>query len=605
MPEPDEKKQSHRSPSDPWGVKPIIPPRDDESQPEPPADIPVVDPTVKPEVPTGSPLADLPEPMGQPIMRLPRIRITDTDDVPVAADDSPAQSPDAEPSDEVVEAEAVAILEDEDGPIDPAALAFESYLPVVAGSDNTTDIQEPATELLDTIQPVLYKEAEQPADEAAQKSDDNDEPQEVELVTGHFVETSAGPAVTDPDTKTSEPADRTSEYVISSDSYKPTGKHDAVPSDQEPTRQSGFRLTDYWLSLVLTAVILATGATILIIQSFADVLTGEPAAADITTGISQIDDTVPDAPVDVLPTIAIEEASPLEAYQRGRVVFASNRDGDFNLYLLDMATGAVEQIVGTEGSDERDPVWSPDGTQIMFISNQAGSNDLYITDQFGQNIIKLTDSAGSDQAPAWSPDGERIVFSRETIDGSLIYAADAACVDEGPGACEDAAAAIQQEGFNRFPDFTSDGRFMYTTAQFVGRPSRILIYNPLADSTTELAGTGVTDFDPNVSPDGSRIAFVSFAEGDQGDNDIWLMNEEGEGAVRLTSNPANDVEPVFSPDGRWVLFASDRGSDSNFELFALDLMCIEELGDDPDACEATVVSIVENLADDLAADWAE
>ena len=65
------------------------------------------------------------------------------------------------------------------------------------------------------------------------------------------------------------------------------------------------------------------------------------------------------------------------------------------------------------------------------------------------------------------------------------------------------------------------------------------------------------------SPDG-RIAFVSDRDGNE---EIYAMNADGSGVVRLTNNSANDRYPSWSPDGRRIAFESDR--DGNYEIYAM------------------------------------
>jgi TolB protein len=61
---------------------------------------------------------------------------------------------------------------------------------------------------------------------------------------------------------------------------------------------------------------------------------------------------------------------------------------------------------------------------------------------------------------------------------------------------------------------------------------------------------------PAWSPDGSRLAVVLTKDGG---SQIYLISADGGGATRLTQSAAIDTEPNFSPDGRYLLFTSDRG----------------------------------------------
>src|SRR6266545_1257536 len=61
--------------------------------------------------------------------------------------------------------------------------------------------------------------------------------------------------------------------------------------------------------------------------------------------------------------------------------------------------------------------------------------------------------------------------------------------------------------------------------------------------------------DPAFSPDGSRIAYVSQRDGNA---EIYVMNADGPGAVRITNDPQPDGRPAFTPDGQAIVFHSSR-----------------------------------------------
>jgi TolB protein len=64
-------------------------------------------------------------------------------------------------------------------------------------------------------------------------------------------------------------------------------------------------------------------------------------------------------------------------------------------------------------------------------------------------------------------------------------------------------------------------------------------------------------YDPAWSPDGRKIAFMSNRAGNP---EIYVMNSDGTGVLRLTNNPAEDGQPAWSPDGRLIAFSSDRAA---------------------------------------------
>jgi tricorn protease-like protein len=72
--------------------------------------------------------------------------------------------------------------------------------------------------------------------------------------------------------------------------------------------------------------------------------------------------------------------------------------------------------------------------------------------------------------------------------------------------------------------------------------------------------------DPAWSPDGSRIAFARYSEGDQ---DIYVMNANGTGVVRLTDYRGSDYSPAWAPDGARIAFVSER--EGNAEIYAMNV----------------------------------
>jgi dipeptidyl aminopeptidase/acylaminoacyl peptidase len=106
-----------------------------------------------------------------------------------------------------------------------------------------------------------------------------------------------------------------------------------------------------------------------------------------------------------------------------RIVFSSNRDGDYEIYVMSR-TGTEQTRLTMEGGEDYDPSWSPDGTKIAFSSNRDGDFDIYVMNVDGSNQTRLTDNEFADRNPSWSPDSTRLVFDTNR-DGNLeIYAMD-------------------------------------------------------------------------------------------------------------------------------------------------------------------------------------
>ncbi len=102
-----------------------------------------------------------------------------------------------------------------------------------------------------------------------------------------------------------------------------------------------------------------------------------------------------------------------------RIVFSSLRKPD-GLYFLDVETGALSYFPAA-GDDAGDPSWSPDGQRIAFQSGRDGNLNIYVINVDGTGLRRLTDHPAADGRPAWSPDGQWIAFESDR-DGKLdIY----------------------------------------------------------------------------------------------------------------------------------------------------------------------------------------
>jgi hypothetical protein len=208
--------------------------------------------------------------------------------------------------------------------------------------------------------------------------------------------------------------------------------------------------------------------------------------------------------------------------ERGALEPAFSPDGRRIAHAAPGSSGYDARVVGVDGTggrlltqtagDDRDPSWSPDGARLAFESYRfRQQSDIFTIAVDGSEERRLTEDPAFDGDPAWSPDGTRIAFTSLRDGNKEIYvmAAD--------------GSAPQR--------LTNDGR-------------------AVADPANELV-----DENPQWSPDGRRLVFDSTRDGNF---EVYAMNADGSGPVRLTDHPAIDANPSFSPDGRLVLFDSDR-----------------------------------------------
>ncbi len=182
------------------------------------------------------------------------------------------------------------------------------------------------------------------------------------------------------------------------------------------------------------------------------------------------------------------------------------------------ALDQVTKVTSLTGSALRHPSWSPDGSKIIFTTNESGTEQIVQINSDGSGFQPLTANEGRNFDAEFSPDGKLIVFASDA----------------------------------NSPGFTE----IYTMGNNGG------IFTQLTDVPNS--------YSPVFSPDGTKIAFIN---DQQGDGDIYLMDADGERPALLTidDNGAEDHSPAWSPDGRWIIFASNRDGSDQFRWYAIDM----------------------------------
>ncbi|TFH16658.1 DUF5050 domain-containing protein [Candidatus Bathyarchaeota archaeon] len=237
-----------------------------------------------------------------------------------------------------------------------------------------------------------------------------------------------------------------------------------------------------------------------------------------------------------------------------KIALTSDRDGDSEIYLIDIDGTGLTRLTNNSNSDEQ-PYWSPDGSKIIFQSDRDGNMEIYVMNSDGSGQTRLTNNRYDDLDPCWSPDGSQIVFTSKRDDNYEIY------VMNHDGSMQTRLTnnnAIEGEAC-----WSPDGSKI-AFASNRDTDYEIYIMNSDGSELTQLTSNFASDGDPNWSPDGAKIVFNT----DRNRNyELYTINVDGSEETRLTINGAMDGQPIWSPDGEMIAFTSSR--DGDYEIYVM------------------------------------
>jgi len=234
------------------------------------------------------------------------------------------------------------------------------------------------------------------------------------------------------------------------------------------------------------------------------------------------------------------------------VTTADEEENDYRSRIWLVATdgGAAPTPLTAGTKKDTAPRWSPDGTQLVFVSDRADDTaHLWLLDLRGGEARQLTHGKDPASDPVWSPDGARIAYLAH-IGG-----------EQPPE--KDADAKTRRAWENRVRTITrrkykhDDGGF------WDGGYDHLFVIPAGGGERVQLTGGEWDDGQPAWSPDGSRIAFVAYREEDRDRvscSDLWVVPAGGGDARKLTESSGESSSPAFSPDGQTIaFFGHDEG----------------------------------------------
>jgi TolB protein len=215
---------------------------------------------------------------------------------------------------------------------------------------------------------------------------------------------------------------------------------------------------------------------------------------------------------------------------------------DYDVYSVRIDGQQLQRLTATPGYDAEATI-SPNGKTIVWTSVKDGDLDLYTMNLDGTNVRRLTDDLGYDGGAFFSPDSTRLVYR-------AAHPTDPAEI----------------------------AKYKELLAQRLVEPGQLEIFVINADGSgkRQVTSNGASNFSPYFHPDGKRIILSSNletrGEGGRPSFHLYLVQDDGMGIERITTEGHFNSFPMFSPDGTRLVWVSDRNAKTpgEFNVFLAD-----------------------------------
>jgi Tol biopolymer transport system component len=248
------------------------------------------------------------------------------------------------------------------------------------------------------------------------------------------------------------------------------------------------------------------------------------------------------------------------------------------LWVIDVESGARRRI---DVPDAVQPSWSPDGRFIAYWSIENGVRNLWSVPAGGGTPIPITKDEATDWSPVWSPDGRWLYFCSDRGGTMNVWRV---AIDGSGHPSGNAMPVATPSNYSGMLSLTRSGnRLAYV--QFAAHTAIMRAdFDPalgrITSPATQLSPAARAGANPQISPDGQRVAFSNVGDGQE---DLFIVGLDGRNLERLTNDAARDRLPRWSPDGSRIAFFSNRTGKYEIWTMRPDGSDLSQLSQLPDA----------------------
>jgi TolB protein len=262
----------------------------------------------------------------------------------------------------------------------------------------------------------------------------------------------------------------------------------------------------------------------------------------------------------------------------GLVAFASDRDNNIHIYTINPDGTGVLPTSSDNRTFDSLPRWSPDGSKMVFSSNQSGNYQIWSMNADGSDRKRLTDLKGRSALPRWSPDGSKIAFTSEVLNAAGDNDLEIFVINsDGSGVQQLTISPARADGktaWNSVPAWSPDSSRILFSSNREGDGIAPILYIMNSDGSDQKKfglSVAMDGSEPDWSPVTNKIACV---RGTAAKGDIWVMDASSPfpalSASKITGNIDDNRSPVWSPDGKQIAYVSDVNGNKDVYIMNAD-----------------------------------